>query len=89
MLGCSVEFRYNKKTICKCIDKRCEQNEILAELVRDAAVELESAPDGVWSDMLDGIASNISMDKAEMLIDEKLVPLQRELSVDLSTISHH
>jgi hypothetical protein len=57
--------------------------------VRDAAVELESAPDGVWSDMLDGIASNISMDKAEMLIDEKLVPLQRELSVDLSTISHH
>jgi hypothetical protein len=38
--------------------------------------------------VLDTLAEGISLERAEELIDARLVPLQRELQVDLSTVSH-
>lgn len=33
-------------------------------------------------------ASEIDLERAAALLDEKLAPLQRELAVDLSTVTH-
>ena len=38
--------------------------------------------------MLDEIAATVSMDAAEAMIDQRLVPLQRALKVDILSVSH-
>lgn len=55
----------------------------------DAAIELEGISDDSWGDSIQRLADGVSMELAEKLIDERLVPLQRELNIDLSTVSHH
>lgn len=64
------------------------QNEILRELIAEASATLDAITDDSWPAVLDTLAEEISMDAAEKLIDTRLVPLQRELGVDLSTVSH-
>jgi hypothetical protein len=65
------------------------QSAILKELIADAAVELSAIEDDSWGDSLQRLADSVSLEEAERLIDERLVPLQRELGIDLSTVSHH
>lgn len=64
------------------------QNAILQELIADAAAQLEAIADDSWPSVLDTLAAEVSLEAAEKLIDERLVPLQRQLGVDLSTVSH-
>lgn len=64
------------------------QNEILRELIAEAGQQLDAIQDDTWPAQLDALAEGISLQTAEALIDAKLVPLQRELGVDLSTVSH-
>lgn len=58
-------------------------------LIADAALELEAIENDSWGDAIQRLADGISMELAESLIDERLVPVQRELGIDLSTVSHH
>jgi hypothetical protein len=63
------------------------QNEILRELIKDLALELEAMPaDSDWSAHLDEFAGRVSLTEAERLIDEKVVPLQQQLGIDLSSV---
>jgi hypothetical protein len=63
------------------------QNEILRELIRDLAAELEAFPaDSDWSSHLDEFAGRVSLTEAERLIDEKVVPLQQQFGIDLSSV---
>jgi len=64
------------------------QNEILRELIAEAGAQLDAITDDSWPSVLDTLAESISMDAAEKLVDARVVPLQRELGVDLSTVSH-
>lgn len=64
------------------------QNEILRELIADASATLDAITDDSWPQVLDSLAEGVSLERAEQLIDARLVPLQRELQVDLSTVSH-
>jgi len=64
------------------------QNEILRELIAEPGAALDAITDDSWPAVLDTLAEAVSIDAAEKLIDERLVPLQRELGVDLSTVSH-
>ena len=64
------------------------QNEILRELIAEAGAQLDAITDDSWPSVLDTLAQSISMDAAEKLVDARVVPLQRELGVDLSTVSH-
>ena len=58
-------------------------------MIKDAAAELEAMPeDSDWSSRLDEMANSISLEKAERLIDQYVIPMHRELGVDISTISH-
>jgi hypothetical protein len=66
----------------------CYQNEILRELIAEAGAELDAVQDETWPAVLDRLAESVSLQKAEALIDAKVVPLQKELGVDLSTVSH-
>lgn len=64
------------------------QNQILGELIRDLAVELEALPaDSDWSSFLDEFAGRVSLEDAERLIDARVVPLQRQFGIDLSTVA--
>lgn len=65
------------------------KSEILKELAADAALELEAIPDDTWGDSIQRLADGISLEAAEKLIDERLAPLQRELGIDLATVTHH
>jgi hypothetical protein len=58
-------------------------------LIAEPSAELKHADDALWPSLLDSLAQSISMEKAEMLIDQRLVPLQQQLQIDLSTVSHH
>ena len=63
------------------------QNEILGELIKDLATELEALPnDSNWSSFLDEFAARVSLEEAEKLIDEKIVPLHLQYGIDLSTV---
>ena len=64
------------------------QDEILRELIVDQAAELEAVPDDSWGDHIQSLANSVPMEKAENMIDERLVPIQKELGVDLTTVSH-
>ena len=64
------------------------QDEILRELIVDQAAELEAVPDDSWGDRIQSLANSVPMEKAENMIDERLVPIQKELGVDLTTVSH-
>jgi hypothetical protein len=68
--------------------RSCYQNEILRELIAEAGAELDAVQDETWPAVLDRLAESVSLQKAEALIDAKVVPLQKELGVDLSTVSH-
>lgn len=57
-------------------------------MIADAAAEIDAITDDSWSEALGPLAEKVSLEEAEKLIDEKLVPLQRELGIDLSTVSH-
>jgi hypothetical protein len=57
-------------------------------LIAEAGAELDAVQDETWPTVLDRLAESISLQKAEALIDAKVVPLQKELGVDLSTVSH-
>lgn len=64
------------------------QNEILGSLIKDLAAELEALPgDSDWSSHLDDYASRVSLEDAEKLIDEKVVPLHEKYGIDLSTVA--
>lgn len=64
------------------------QNAILGELIKDLAQELEALPaDSDWSSHLDEFASRVSLEEAERLIDERVVPLQQKFGIDLSTVA--
>lgn len=63
------------------------QNEILGGLIDSLATELEGLPADVdWSSLLDEYANRVSIEEGERLIDEKVVPLQIEYGIDLSTV---
>lgn len=64
------------------------QQILLRELIEDLLEELEGLEEGEWSGQLDAMADRVNMTTAEELIDSRLVSLQAELGVDLSTISH-
>lgn len=64
------------------------QQTLLRDLIEDQVDELYSLSETEWTDRLDDMASKVSMKRAEELIDERLVPLQKELGIDLTTISH-
>jgi hypothetical protein len=81
-LSCCVTI-YNVLVL---IGPPMSQNEILQELIRGVAPDpavLSSDDD------LQRIADSVSLAEAEDLIDARVVPLQRELGVDLSTVCHH
>lgn len=62
---------------------------MLKELIQEAATELEAMPaDSDWTSRMDDLANSISLERAEQLIDERVVPVQRELGVDILTVSH-
>lgn len=64
------------------------QNEILRELIKDVALELEALPaESNWSSHLDEFAERISLEEAEKLIDMRVVPLQQQYGIDLSTVA--
>lgn len=64
------------------------QNEILHELIADGCAKLDAITDDSWPAVLDALAEAVSLDEAEKMIDERLVPLQRKLGVDITTVSH-
>jgi kynurenine 3-monooxygenase len=64
------------------------QQGLLRELINDQVADLYALSESAWTDMLDELAANISMQRAEELIDTRLVPLQEELQIDLMSISH-
>jgi hypothetical protein len=66
-----------------------KQNEILQELIAAPSAELALISDDSWGSLLDPLAERVSLEDAERLIDAKLVPLQQELGIDLSKVSHH
>lgn len=62
---------------------------MLKQLIASAAAELEAMPaDSDWSSRLDELADSISLEEAERLIDELVIPKQMELGVDITTVSH-
>jgi hypothetical protein len=62
---------------------------MLKRLVAPAAAELEAMPaDSDWSGRLDELANTISLEEAERLIDELVIPKQIELGVDITSVSH-
>lgn len=65
-----------------------QQNEMLRELIAEAGATLDAITDDSWTAALDTLAGGISMELAEKLIDERVVPKQLELQVDLSTVTH-
>jgi len=65
------------------------QTEVLKELIVNQAAELEAIEDDSWGEQIQRLADSVSMEEAERLIDERVVPLQRELGIDLSTVCHH
>lgn len=64
------------------------QETLLRDLIDDLVPELYALSEEEWSGRLDELAGRVSMARAEELIDSRLVPLQAELGIDLSTISH-
>jgi kynurenine 3-monooxygenase len=64
------------------------QQVILRDLIEDQVETLYALPEDEWTGQLDEMAEKVSMAVAEHQIDTKLVPLQTELGIDLSTISH-
>lgn len=64
------------------------QTQILQELIVEQAAELEAIPDDSWGNQIQRLADSVSMEEAERLITERLVPVQLELNIDLSTITH-
>ena len=64
------------------------QQTILRDLIEDHVADLYALPEDEWTGKLDEVAGKISMTLAEELIDTQLVPLQAELEIDLSSISH-
>eukprot|EP00429_Kryptoperidinium_foliaceum_P111210 CAMPEP_0176296972 /NCGR_PEP_ID=MMETSP0121_2-20121125/58476_1 /TAXON_ID=160619 /ORGANISM="Kryptoperidinium foliaceum, Strain CCMP 1326" /LENGTH=72 /DNA_ID=CAMNT_0017638135 /DNA_START=1 /DNA_END=215 /DNA_ORIENTATION=+ len=51
------------------------QNEILHELIADGCAKLDAITDDSWPAVLDALAEAVSLDEAEKMIDERLVPL--------------
>lgn len=75
-------------TYQKALELSRVQNEILGSLIKDLAAELEALPsDSNWSSFLDDYASRVSLEEAERLIDEKVVPLHIQYGIDLSTVA--
>ena len=64
------------------------QDTLLKDLISDQVDTLYALSEDEWTDKLDELANNVSMSLAEEYIDTRLVPLQTELGIDLSTISH-
>lgn len=64
------------------------QQTILRDLIEDQVADLYALPEDEWTGKLDEMAAKVSMSLAEELIDTRLVPLQTELGIDLSSISH-
>jgi kynurenine 3-monooxygenase len=64
------------------------QQTLLRDLIEDQVADLYSLPESEWAARLDDMAAKVSLARAEELIDARLVPLQTELGIDFSTISH-
>ena len=63
------------------------QNEVLQKLIAQASEALDTMDDS-WPDALDALTEGVCMLTAEKLIDEHVVPLHKELEIDLTTVSH-
>ena len=67
------------------------QNALLGELCANAFREINLMIENnveITDAVLDDIAATVSLEDAEKLIDQKLVPVQAELRVDITSISH-